>query len=104
MAQRKVAASTTAAIVAPNQVPFLLNARDFKYGKPVVSVTGLATSETITFYIKAGTTWLAVADSAGTPISFTATYQSDIFNGPGEYGYIKDATAGAIALYVDSGI
>ena len=104
MAQRKVAASTTAAIVAPNQVPFLLNARDFKYGKPVVSVSGLAGVETISFYIKAGTTWVPVAASDGTIVSFTVSYPADAFNGPGEYGYIKDATAGAIALYVDSGI
>jgi len=104
MAQRDVAAATTAAIVAPNQVPFTLEASDFKYGKPVVSVSGLAGVETISFYIRAGTAWVPVAASDGTIVSFTVSYPADVFNGPGEYGFIKDASAGAITLHVDSGI
>ena len=105
MAQRTIASSGTAAIVAPNQVSFTIEAKHFRGGKkPIISVAGLATTETVTFFIRAGSTWEELDDGSGTQVFFTATYAADVFNGPGEYGYIKDATAGAITVHLNDGI
>ena len=101
MGQRAAITATTAAITTKE--PFTLKGADFTEGNPVVSVDGLAGAETVTFWKLVGVNWVPVADSAGTQVVFTATYPSDVFNGPGTYGITKTATVGAVVLYVDSG-
>ena len=99
--QRKLATSDTDAIVDGDQIAFSLHPKLFEGGKsPLVSVEGLATTETVSFYVYVGATWEELANSTGTHQVFTATRAADTFNTPGVYGYIKDATAGAINLYV----
>lgn len=103
MSQRIVATAGTGAITDDNQVAFTLHAKHFKYGKPVVSVEGLAGAETLSWYIWTNGDWEEVSTADATQIIFTATYASDVFNGPGQYGFIKDVTAGAITVTVDDG-
>lgn len=101
--QRQLATSTTAAITAGNQVAFSLGSKLFDGGRsPLVSVKGLTGAETVSLYIRVGDTWEELADSAGTHQIFTATRAGDTFNTPGVFGYIKDATASAIYLYVNN--
>ena len=105
MAQRTIASAGTDAIIAPNQVAFSISAKHFRNNqKPIISVAGLATTETVSFYYRAGATWEELDDGSGTQVAFTATYAADVFNGPGTYGFIKDATAGAITVHLDDGI
>ena len=105
MAQRTVATSTTAAIVDPNQVAFTIQSKHFRNGqKPIVAVEGLAGVETMTFYYFVNGDWEELDDGSGTTVAFTATYAADTFNGPGTFGYIKDATAGAIVVTLNDGI
>lgn len=102
--QRQLAASGTAAITDGNQVAFTVPNVLTKGGKtPIISVAGLATTETVSFYVLVGTSWKPLTDSAGNQIVFTATYCADTFNVAGVYGYIKDATTSAIALYITDG-
>lgn len=104
MAQRQVAEIGTSAVVAPNQVAFSLRSKDFKYGKPIVSIEGLAGAETASFWYLTNGTWEELDDGAGTQVAYTATYAADIFNGPGTYGLTKDATAAAITVSVENGV
>jgi hypothetical protein len=103
MSQRIIATSTTDAIADPNQVAFSLHAKHFKYGKPVVSIEGIAGAETVSFWYWTNGDWEELDDGSGTQVAFTATYAADVFNGPGTYGYTKDATVGAITVSVDDG-
>lgn len=103
MAQRIVATSVAAAIVDPNQVAFSLQAKHFKYGKPVISIEGLAAAETVSFWYWTNGDWEELDDGSGTQVAFTATYAADVFNGPGTYGYTKDLTAGAITVSLNDG-
>ena len=104
MAQRTVATATTSAITDGNQVAFTLKAKHFKHGmKPVVSVEGLAGVETLSWWIWTNGDWEEVSTAAGSQVVFEADYASDVFNGPGQYGFTKDATAGAITVTVDDG-
>lgn len=83
------------------QASFSLQSKLFEGGRsPVVSVKGLATTETISFYVRVDDAWVKLANSAGTWQSFSVSRAADTFNAPGVYGYIKDATAAAIYLYV----
>ena len=105
MAQRTIASAGTDAITAGNQVEFNLEAKHFRNNmKPIISVAGLATTETVSFYYRAAATWEELDDGSGTQVAFTATYAADVFNGPGTYGFIKDATAGAITVHLNDGI
>jgi hypothetical protein len=99
MAQRTIASSGTGAITAGNQVEFSISAKHFRHGKkPIISVSGLATTETVSFYYWTGGSWEELDDGSGTQVAFTATYAADVF------GYIKDATAGAITVHLDDGL
>jgi len=105
MAHRIIAESTTDAIADPNQVAFSLHAKHFNGGKkPVISVEGLAGVETMSFWKWVNGDWEELDDGSGTQVAFTATYASDVFNGPGTFGYTKDATAAATTLTLDDGI
>ena len=105
MAQRVVANSTTDAITAGSQVPFTIQSKHFRNGqKPIIAVEGLAGAETMTFYYFVNGDWEELDDGSGTTVAFTATYAADVFNGPGTYGYIKDATVGAIVVTLNDGI
>lgn len=102
MAQRTVATAGTAAIADGSQVAFSLRQADFEYGRPRVSVQGLAGAETVSWWAQTAGDWEEIDDGAGTQVSYTATYASDAFNSPGIYGFTKSATAGAIIVTVDS--
>lgn len=103
MSQRTVATASTGAITDGSQVAFSLQAKDFKYGKPIVSVSGLTAAETVSFWFWTDGTWEELADSTGTQIAFTATDAVSTFDGPGTYGFTKIVSAGAITLNVDDG-
>lgn len=102
MTQRVIYTGTTSAEATKQE--FTLQGSDFKYGRPIISVDGLAGAETLSLWKKVGDNWVPVSDSAGTQTAFTATYCSDVINGPGTFGITKDATAGAIVVYVDSAV
>lgn len=105
MAQRIIATSTTAAIADGSQVAFSLQSKHFRHGmKPIISIEGLAGAETVSFWKLVNGDWEEVDDGSGTQIAYTATYASDVFNGPGVYGYTKDVTAGAITVTLDDGL
>ena len=103
MAQRVKAVMGTPAIVGGAQATFTLKSQDFKYGKPVVSIQGLATTETASFWYMTNGVFEELDDGTGTQVSFTATYAADVFNGPGTYGVTKDVTAAICTLSVDDG-
>jgi len=105
MAQRILATSDTNAINAGSQVSFSLQAKHFRDGKkPVLSVKGLGNGETVSFWKWIVDTWEEVATEAGVQVSFSPTRASDVFNGPGVYGYTKTATVAPITLTLDDGL
>jgi len=97
------ATAGTGAITDGNQVAFSLRGKHFKHGNPIVSIEGLATTETVSFYILTNGDWEELSSADATQHVFTATYAADTFNSPGTYGFIKDATAAAITLSVNYG-
>lgn len=102
MAQRIIATAGTSAIADPNQVAISLRAKHFKNGaKPIISVEGLAGVETLSWWFQTNGDWEEIDDGSGTQVAYTATYASDTFNGPGVYGFTKDATAGSITVTLD---
>lgn len=105
MAQRQLATSPAAAIVAPNQIPFSVRAIHFRGGKqPTVAVEGLVSAETMNIFLFTNGDWEELNIIAGTPKVLTATDAVFWPPGPGTYGYIKSATVGAIVLTLDDGI
>ena len=105
MAQRIVATAGTDAILVAETVPFTLQNKHFRNGqKPIVAIEGLAGAETASFYYFVNGDWEELDDGSGTQVSFTATYAADTFNGPGTFGFIKDATVGAINVTINDGI
>jgi hypothetical protein len=105
MAQRQLATSSTAQIDNPDQIAFSIRSVHFRDGKkPVISVEGLAGAETLSFWYQTNDDWEELDDGSGTQVAYTATYAADTFNGPGVYGYTKDATVGAIVLSLDDGL
>jgi hypothetical protein len=102
MAQRIVATAGTGAIADGSQVAISLRAKHFKGGgKPIISIEGLAGAETVSWWKLTNGDWEEIDDGAGTQVAYTATYASDTFNGPGVYGFTKDATAGTITVCLD---
>jgi len=105
MAQRIVATAGTAEITDGSQVEFSLQAKHFRGGKrPVISVEGLVAAETVTWWFFTNGDFEEVDDGSGTQVSFTATHASDLFNGPGTYGFTKSVTVGAIVVTLNDGI
>ena len=105
MAQRTIATAGTAAIADGSQVAFSLQAKHFRGGKrPVISIEGIAGAETVSFWKYVNADWEELDDGSGTQVAFTATYASDVFNGPGTYGFTKDLTAGTITVTLDDGL
>ncbi len=103
--QRVVATATTAAITDGSQVPISIQSKHFRGGKkPVVSIEGLAGAETVSWWFQTNGDFEEVDDGTGTQVAFTATYATDIFNGPGIYGFTKDSTAGAITVSINDGL
>ena len=102
MAQRIIATAGTGAITDGNQVAISLRAKHFKGGgKPIISIEGLAGVETVSWWIQTNGDWEEIDDGSGTQVAYTASYASDTFNGPGVYGFTKDATAGTITVTLD---
>jgi hypothetical protein len=105
MAQRTIATATTAAISDGSQKAISLKAKHFKGGiKPVISVEGLAPTETVSWWYRVNGDWEEVSTADATQVVFTDTYASDVFNGPGTYGFTKTASAGAITVTLDDGL
>ena len=102
MAQRIVATAGTDAIADPNQIAISLRSKHFRHGgKPLISIEGLAGAETVSWWKLVNGDWEEIDDGSGTQVAYTATYASDTFNGPGVYGFTKDATAGTITVCLD---
>ena len=105
MAQRIIATAGTGAITDGNQVAFSLHSKHFRHGmNPVISIEGLAATETVSWWKLVNADWEEVSTADATQVVFTDTYASDIFNGPGTYGFTKTASAGAITVTLDDGI
>lgn len=104
MAQRDVATMTTSSAADGSEVGnFTLKAEDFEFGNPVVSVSGLAGAETASLRFRNGSAFVNANDSSGTIIGFAVDAEAVAITSPGEYAFIKDATAGALTVYVTSG-
>lgn len=101
MAELIKASAGTGAIADGAQVAFTLHNKLFDGGRrPIVSCAGLAGAETVTLWVKSGAAWRELDDGTGTQVQFTATYEADVFNTPGEFGITKSATVGAITIRV----
>ncbi len=105
MAQRTIATSGTGAITDGSQVAFSIQAKHFRGGKkPIISVEGLAGVETISFWHWTNGDWEEIDNGNGTQVSFTVSYATDIFDGPGTFGYTKTSTAGTITITLNDGL
>jgi hypothetical protein len=103
MAQQEKASAGIGSLATGSQVPFTLHAKHFKYGKPLVSVEGIAGAEAVSFWVRTGGSWEELDDGTGTQVAFSATYAADVFNSPGEYGFTKTVTVSPVTLYVNDG-
>ena len=70
------------------------------YQSITVAADGLAAAEEADLFIKVGTGWEVLADSAGTARKLTATITQLTLEGGPTYGVTKDATAGACGIFV----
>jgi hypothetical protein len=95
----------TAAITDTNQAGnFTVKRKHFKNNMlPSIMVGGIAGAETVSLYYLVGAVWEPATDSSGTAIVYTADDNIDAVSSPGEYGFIKDLTAGAITIYLEDG-
>lgn len=101
---RKIIDLGTGAITDGSQKAFTLSAADFAANsRPIVSIKGLATTETVSLWIEAGSDWVEVTDSSGTQIEFTATAPATAFNGAGKFGLTKTASAAALEVHLHTG-
>jgi len=101
MEQRTLATAGTGAIADPNQIAFTLRPQFFTYGPALVSVEGLAGTESVSFWVYTNGDWEELDDGSGTQVAFTESYAADVFNAPGVFGITKTATAGSITLSVN---
>lgn len=97
MAIRVLAEATTSAITAGNEVAFTVPRGAFRVGKPNISVQGLDTGETVTFFKWDGSGYQSLENGVYT----FGTNGAATFESGGEYGFIKDATAAAIKIVFD---
>lgn len=101
---RKLLDLGTGAITDGNQESFSLSAADFPgNSRPTVVIKGIAGVETVSLWITAGDDWEEVDDGSGTQITFTATAAHHTFNGAAQFGLTKDATAGALEVWLHTG-
>jgi len=104
MTPRKLLDLGTDAITDGSQEAFSLSAADFAgNSRPIVVIKGLAGVETCSLWIAAGDDWEEVDDGSGTQETFTATAAHQLFNGAAQYGLTKDATAGALEVWLHTG-
>ena len=97
MAQKTIIAPTTAAATL---VSFSSQEQGMR-APVVISADALATTETVSVFVLAGSAWVAVPDGIGSTVTLTATNPMVALTPGPKYAVTKSTTAGACGVYAD---
>lgn len=99
-------APQTAALTSGNEVSFFATASSSGSRAFTIMAPGLAGAEEVDvlYSVDGGANWHVLYDDSDTPVTLTATKTVKGIFSPMLLGFLKDATAAAVGIYVEKGL